>query len=280
MIGELLGTIYGLASAFSWGTGDFGGGMASKRSGVYSVVIGSQVIGFVLLVLLALLFGEPFPELSSIRWALLAGLFGSVGIVALYQGLASGRMGVVAPVSALTAGVVPVLVSIATEGLPSATRLAGFAIALVAVWLVSKTEAVGRIALWELTLPVTAGLAIGGFFVFINLVATDSVFAPLAFARTASLALLFGIALLRSVPLVPAPASWRFVLLSGVFDTGGNVFFVLSAQVGRLDVAAIVSSLYPAVTVILAWRVLQERLGVEQWVGVALSVVAIVLITL
>lgn len=280
MIGELLGTIYGLASAFSWGTGDFGGGMASKRSSVYSVVIGSQVIGFVLLVLLALLFGEPFPALSSVRWALLAGLFGSIGIVALYQGLASGRMGVVAPVSALTAGIVPVTVSIATEGLPSFTRLAGFAIALVAVWLVSKTEDVGRIALRELTLPVTAGLAIGAFFVFINLVATDSVFAPLAFARTASLALLFGIALLRRVPLLPAPASWGFVLLSGVFDTGGNVFFVLSAQVGRLDVAAIVSSLYPAVTVILAWRVLQERLGVEQWVGVALSVVAIVLITL
>ena len=137
---ELSGILFGLASAASWGAGDFSGGLAAKRSPVYSVVILSQLVGLVLLVALALLLSEPFPTPSDLLWGAAAGLVGGLGLMALYQGLATGRMGVVAPVNAVVSAALPVLFGIWVEGPPAIQQFAGFGLAFVGVWLVSRSS--------------------------------------------------------------------------------------------------------------------------------------------
>lgn len=276
---EILATVYGLASAISWGTSDFGGGLASKRSSVFGVVIASQAIGLVMLLALAVLFNETLPLPRSLFWGVMAGLIGNIGLLALYRGLATGQMGIVAPVSGLLAGVVPVMAGVLTEGLPSNLRLAGFALALVAVWLVSRTDEMLDFKLADLQLPVIAGLGFGFFFVFIDLMTVDVIFYPLAAARVVSILFLLVLVTLRGSGGIPARASLPFIVLSGVFDALGNVFFALATQIGRLDISAVLGSLYPAATVILAWLVLKERLTTSQWAGVALALAAIALIS-
>lgn len=277
---EVLGSVFGLVAAASWGTSDFSGGVASKRSPLFSVVIASQAIGFVLLLLLGIAFGEDLPGLRNAIWAAFAGLAGLAGLLALYQGLAVGRMGVVAPVSAVISGVMPVVVSIFVDGVPHITRLIGFVLALVSVWLVSQSGDGRNITLKELRLPLIAGLAFGLFFIFIDRVTTDAVFLPLAIARVASLTVMLILAAVLGWQRIPTTASTLFVLLSGVFDASGNIFFALSAQVGTLAIAVVISGLYPAGTVLLARVFLQEKIGVTQWVGIVLALAAITLIAI
>lgn len=277
---EVIATFFGLASALSWGTSDFNGGVASKRSGLFGVVIVSQVIGLVLLIGLAVGFNEALPPTRSLLWGVAAGVVGNIGLLALYRGLATGQMGIVAPVSGLMSGVIPVLMGVLTDGLPSGLRMAGFALALAAVWLVSRTDETLDFRLADLQLPLLAGMAFGFFFVFIDLMSAEAVYYPLATARVSSIVfLLVVMVVLRSFDGVPARASLPFVLMSGVFDALGNVFFALATQSGRLDIAAVLASLYPAATVILAWLILKERMTASQWAGVVLALVAIVMIS-
>jgi drug/metabolite transporter (DMT)-like permease len=271
--------VFGLLSALSWGAGDFSGGLASKRSNVYSVVMGSQFIGMLLLIGLAVVFGEAVPSLASWLWGGLAGAAGAVGLMALYRALAIGRMGVAAPVSAVISGALPVLIAAWVEGLPGALQLIGFGLALVGVWLLSRNkEALLRAG--DLGLPAVAGLGFGLFFVFIDRVSEPAVFWPLVAARLASLSLLFLVAWFNRQPALPGRPHLPLVALAGVLDAGGNAFFVLATRTGRLDVASVLSSLYPASTVALAWLLLKEQLTRSQWFGVAAVLAAIVLIAL
>jgi drug/metabolite transporter (DMT)-like permease len=277
---ELLAVLYGLASAASWGAGDFSGGFATKRSSVYSVVIVSQCVGAIFLVGVALLFGESWPILSDWLYGAGAGLAGVVGLVALYRGLALGRMGLVAPLAAVVTAIVPVVVSIFSEGLPTGLQLVGFAVALLAVWLIAGNGAEGRIQVTDLVFPVVAGLGFGFFFILIDRVTEGNIFWPLVAARGASVGmLLLGLSLTRQLEL-PRLSQFPIIALAGLLDTGGNAFFVLAAQLGRLDIAAVLSSLYPATTVILAWLILQERLTSQQWLGVWAALMAVMLIAL
>lgn len=276
---------FGLLSAISWGAGDFSGGLATRRAGashvgVYSVVIGSQLVGVVLIIGLALAFRELLPPGADLAWGAAAGAFGSVGLLALYRGLASGRMGLVAPLSAVLAAALPVVIAAFTQGLPTALQFSGFGFALAGVWLLSKPEGSLSFKLNELTLPLVAGLGFGLFFVLMDRANDRAVFWPIVAARAASLGLLGGVALLNRQPALPERRIWALTALAGVLDAGGNAFFTLAAQMGRLDVAAVLSSLYPASTVALAALVLRERLGAGQWLGVGAALLAIVLIAL
>ncbi|MGB0385168.1 MAG: EamA family transporter [Ardenticatenaceae bacterium] len=275
---EVLAIAYGLASAASWGAGDFSGGLATKRHNVYSVILVAHVVSGLLLVPLAFFVGEPIPSWYDLVLGALGGVFGVFGLMALYSGLASGRMGIVAPVAGVVAAAFPVGVSLFLEGLPSIFQLMGFAVGLVAVGLLSGAAGNGTIAWRELGLPVAAGLGFALFYIIMDQVSQNAVLWPLVAVRVASVTFLFLCVTIGRRWDRPATNQLPIITLAGLFDTAGNGFFILAAQAGRLDIAALVSSLYPAVTVLLAWLILKERLMPQQWVGVIAAMVALVLI--
>lgn len=274
--------VFGLASAVSWGAGDFSGGVASRRTNVYVVIVVSQIFGVMILAAMALLQREPLPPANALLFGAAAGLAGAVGLVALYRGLATGRMGVVAPLTAVVAAGVPVVVSALLEGAPGTLQLLGFACALSGVWLISRDGRGKQLTLRALSLPLFAGLGFSLFFILIDRVSERAIFWPLVAARLASISFLsLRIALASAAGGLKRPARQHLPLiaLTGLLETGGNVFFALASAAGRLDVTSILASLYPAATVFLAWAVLKERLARRQWAGVGAVLAAIVLIT-
>jgi drug/metabolite transporter (DMT)-like permease len=276
---ELAAVFFGLAASASWGAGDFSGGLATKRASVISVIAFAHAVGFVILLLLALVAREAFPPLVDLVWGGAAGLAGAFGLMAFYQALASGRMGVAAPITAVVAALLPVLVGIVNEGLPDQIHLLGFALATVSVFLVSYS--VGTT--WSsngMGLAVLGGIGFGLFLVLINQVKADVVFWPLVAARAASTTVMLLLVFKRQLPLPTERKLWLPMLVAGTLDALGNAFFVLAAQAGRLDVAAILSSLYPAMTILLARLILKENLGRVQIVGIVLALVAISLIVI
>jgi drug/metabolite transporter (DMT)-like permease len=157
---ELTAVLFGMLAAVLWGAGDFSGGTASKRTHVFVVLIISQVIGLVLMIVLALLNRETVPPISSLVWACAAGISGGIGVAALYRALAIGQMGIAAPIAAVFTAAIPVLVSLVTEGLPSVLQLIGFVLALVGVWILSQHKGASgnRRGIW---LAVLAGFGFG-----------------------------------------------------------------------------------------------------------------------
>lgn len=276
----IIPVVLGLFSALTWGAADFSGGLASRHSSAYGVVIGGQATGLALLLALVNLTGEPVPSLSSWLWGGAAGLCGGVGLSILYRALADGRMSVAAPVSALSAAILPVLVGTGTEGLPELWTLLGFALALAAIWLISRGEDGAAIRLKELVLPLAAGLTFGLFFVFMHQASRVSVLWPIVASRLTSITSLLVYALVKKQPWWPKRALWPLVALSGVLDIGGNSFYILAGQIGRMDVAAVLGSLYPGSTVALARLVLKERIARMQAIGILLALAAIALIAL
>lgn len=275
---EIASGVFGLVSAASWGAGDFCGGLASKRSGACAVVIGSQLIGGVMLFLAAVVLKDNAPPLPNLFWAAVAGVLGSGGLLALYRSLAVGHMGTAAPVSAVVTAALPVLAGAVVEGVPGAIKLLGFALAIVSVWFVSQAGS-GRVEWKHLGLPVAAGVGFGLFLVLMNRVNGGAVFWPLVAARAASLIVLSAAAAISKNQILPQASHWPLVGVAGLLDAGGNTFYVLASQAGRLDVAAVLSSLYPASTVVLAWLILKERITRLQAVGIVAAVIAIAMIT-
>ena len=277
---ETLAFTYGLSSAVAWGAGDFTGGFATKRSNVFSVITVSQFVGGIFLVLLALGFGEKIPDFSRFLLGGLAGLSGVLGLVALYTGLARGRMGIVAPLSAVVTAVFPVIVGMSAEGLPGRAQIMGFFMALVAIWFLSYSFSGPRVRPGELYLPVLAGLGFGLFFILIDRAIGESVLWPLVGARIASIGVMALFILISNRSLIPGKGQMPFMVLAGIFDATGNAFFALATHLGRLDISAVLSSLYPAATVLLAWAILKERLRWSQWLGAIIALVSLGLIAL
>ena len=270
---------FALAASLSWGAGDFSGGVATRRAKVLSVVIAAHAIGLMMLIALALIWSEPFPSTLDIIWGSVAGLAGAVGVVAFYQSLSVGRMGIVAPITAMLSAAVPVLFGAFFEGLPGPLHLIGFVLALIAVGLISGLGVVkGRPK--GLGLAFLAGLGFGSFFILISRVSHGAIFWPLAAARLASFLFLLAVILVRRQEIIPKKSVLPVMFLAGALDVAGNVFFVLATHAGRLDVAAILSSLYPAVTVLLASIILKERVTRIQTIGICIALVAIPLISL
>jgi drug/metabolite transporter (DMT)-like permease len=273
-----LGVLSALASAVVWGSGDFTGGLAARRASQYQVLALSMLSGAAVLLFLALAWGEARPSSVDVLWAAAAGFSGAVGIAALYRGLALGQAAIVAPVSAVVGAALPVLAGALLDGLPGPLRLAGFAVALLGLWYVSQSvSAAGAHQRTSLLLAFVAGLGFGGFFILIAQVPGSGVFAPLFVARTSAFVAALVILAVRRVPL-PGLAAHPVALLAGVLDAGGNIFYVLAQQLTRLDVAAVLSSFYPAATVVLAFFVLKERVAPRQWLGAALCLLAVLLI--
>jgi drug/metabolite transporter (DMT)-like permease len=245
---------------------------------VYNVVILSQIVGLVLLILLALLLSEPVPVPSDVLWAAVAGLAGTIGLAALYRGLATGLMGVVAPIAAVVSVILPLIFGLFLEGFASPLQFLGFALALFAVWLITRPGTGARIEVRHLVLPLIAGIGFGVFLILIDHVSAAAVLWPLAAARAASIPALFVALLVARQPTKPAASLIPLILLVGLLDTGGNALYALAARAGRLDIAAVLGALYPAMTVVLARLVLKERLSRRQGLGLALALLAVALI--
>ena len=269
--------ILGLAAAAAWGAGDFGGGLASRRSPVFGVVLVSQVVGMALALALALLGGERFPAGRDLLLCLLAGVFGGVGITALYRGLAVGRMGIVAPVTGVLAAVIPVVAGVVLEGIPAPLVQLGIVVAVVAVVLVSRVadEGGGRAGLSEALL---SGVAIGLFGVVIAGLSNGNVFASLTVIRAVQAALVVGAILVTRQAWRPGRPILPALALVGVLDMIGNSCYLLAVQTGLLAVASVLSALYPVATVILAAAFLRERVTREHTIGIVLAGMAVALI--
>ena len=265
----------GLAAALTWGTADFAGGLATRRLDAFATVFLSQIVGGILAASIAVVTGERFPATSDILWAVAAGAIGATGLAAFYRGLATGRIGVVAPVAGVLAAAIPVAVGSVLEGAPGPLKLAGFGAGFAAVALVSTSSGEGR---HGIDLAVVAGIGFGLFYVLIDRVTEGFVFWPLFWARLASVLLTLTIVTARRTSVRPSVQAARLVVIAGCLDLGGNALFVAASQLGRLDVASVLSSLYPVATVGLAALVLKERIRPIQAIGIGLAGLATVLI--
>ena len=272
-----LGVLFALASAAVWGAGDLGGGFAARRSHQFQVVFLSAGSGILALVACWAIRGEAFPPPGSVLWAVLAGLSGVFGIAALYRGLSLGNAALVAPTAGVVGALLPVLFNIVKEGWPDASQIAGFVSAIAGIWLVAKSSRATADSLQGLRIAVVAGLGLGGFLVLIAQVPGSLVFGPLTVARLVGLVVSLIVLIVGGLP-APGPLSNPVALWAGVLDAGGTVFYVLAKQYTRLDVAAVLASLYPVSTVLLARFLLKEHVTLTQAAGVALCLAAVVLI--
>jgi drug/metabolite transporter (DMT)-like permease len=277
----LLSIIYGILSAGSWGAADFIGGLASKRTSPYRVLFLSELAGLIPFAALALLTREPVPPQADLLLGAGSSILGLTGLILLYRALAGGQMSIAAPVSALFAALIPVIFGFVTLGAPRPVTLLGFVLAFLAVWFVSQTDMGNwRVGFADLRLPLLSGLFFGLYFIIIHKATLHALFWPLVAARLAGLVALGLYALATHQPAMPPREVWGLSIVNGVIDLGGNAFYVLSAQLGRIDVAAVLGALYPASTVLLAWIFLKERLTWLQTFGVVLAFAAIILFTL
>jgi len=270
------GILLALISAMVWGSGDFVGGAATRRSHQFQVLALSALSGIVLLTLLAWLF-ETVPSRANAAWAAAAGLAGAIGIASLYHGLAVGGAAMVAPVAAVVTAAIPAVYTAFAVAPPSAWQLAGFLAAVAGIWLVTRqpqtAEASSRKGVSQ---ALAAGIGFGTFLILIAQVDRTLVFGPLVVARTVMLAMGLVLMLVRGISF-PGLTSNPLALVAGALDAGGNIFFVLARQHTRLDVAAVLSSLYPVATVVLARIVWREPVAPQQWAGVGMCLLSVAL---
>jgi drug/metabolite transporter (DMT)-like permease len=275
--------VLALASAVVYGTSDFLGGLASRRASVFGVVALSQLAGLLALLVLLPWLGGP-AGVVDLAWGVAAGLAGAAGLMIFFRTLARGVMSVVAPITAVTAAAVPVLVGLFGGERIGVWAGVGIVLALVAVVLVSAEGGLSALrAARPASIPpaLAAGTAFGVFFVFLDRTGDDTGLTPLVAARLASVALVVVVALLGRRPLGVALTSLPLVAASGVGDMTANALFLLATQQdAQLAIVGVLASLYPVSTVVLAQVVLRERLVPAQLAGLASAFAAVVLITL
>jgi len=282
-----------LAAAVLWGGGDFSGGMGVKHSGgtmggALRVVLMSHAMSLTVLAAVAWLRGDAFPHGAPLVWGLAAGVMAGLALTGFYVALSRGAMGASAAVSGLLAAAIPAVVSSVQEGSPGLLRVFGFVVAGASIWLIAagdNPEAVPA-APGTVWLAVLAGTGFGVYFVALKFAGVTGVVWPMATARMGSLTIcslmLAGVMVSRS-PLREGRLTRRaalWVLGTALLDTSGNLLFIASTRAGRLDVAAVLASLYPASTILLAAWTLHERPTRRQVVGMLVAAVAVVMITL
>lgn len=275
---NILGDILALISAAVWGGGDFMGSYASRRSSPIHALSLAAISGLLVLIGAAVILRESFPSGRGILVAAMGGISGALGIAVFWRALTMGHVATVAPIAGVISAALPVVVGIFIEGSPGTTKLIGFGLAIIGIWLVSAAgPSVGRVSTQELVLACLAGVGFGGFLIFLGLVGPGKIFTPLIVSR--SMTLCVGLLLIKFNRMrLPTLTSNPVALLAGVLDAGGNLFYVLARQFTRLDIAALLSSLYPASTVILAAIILKEKISFRQGIGVVVCLAAIMLI--
>jgi drug/metabolite transporter (DMT)-like permease len=279
-----MAALLALVSALGYGISDFSGGLASRRAPAIAVVLVSNSLTLVIaLFAVALLPGSVY-HLGDVSWGLAAGSVGVVGVILLYRGLAIGPMSVVAPLTAVLSAIVPVVVGVLRGERPGVAALCGVALALPAMVLIgreSDARAGPPVSCGALLTALAAGVSFGGFYVLLAQTGSDGGAWPLVGQRAASVAILLGltgVALRRGIPALPQGRTLGLAIVAGITDFIANLTYVLATHRGLLALVAVLSSLYPAATLVLARTVLRERLTRGQLGGLLLAAVAVALI--
>lgn len=269
-----MGVALGLLSSLLWGTSDFGGGLLSRTRSAYAVVGASQACALVVVTLTAVATGGFSASHGWLVWSMLAGAVGSLGLATFYRALAGGTMGVVSPIAALGA-LVPFVVGLATGERPGALALMGAVVALAGAVLASGPELSGASGSTPVILAATAGVLFGLALVFMAHGARSSAVMTLFGMRMTSVTM-FAVAGLLARSLGGLATSDIPVLAAiGVSDMLANLTFGLASQRGFVSIVAVLGSLYPVMTVFLAWAFLHERLQRIQQLGVVLALVGV-----
>ncbi|GAC1394039.1 MAG: DMT family transporter [Vulcanimicrobiaceae bacterium] len=275
-----MGILLGLLSAIFYGSADFCGGLATKRSSMWSVVVVSQAVGFILLFAF-LPFVRGHANAVDYFWGAGAGICGGLGLALLYHALSIGKMGIVSPITAVLAASLPVMVGVLRGEHLSAFQVAGIIMALLAVILISTShEESGEIEIRTAGVKeaIASGIVLGGFYLLLAQSGTQAGLYPLVAARVASVVFLIVVALVGRQPLKPTRSALPLMVAAGAIDMVANALYVLATFNGYLSIAAVLTSLYPASTVLLAWVVLKERLARVQYVGLVCALLGVLLI--
>jgi drug/metabolite transporter (DMT)-like permease len=290
MSGDAATVALSLASAAIWGTSDFVGGVAARRLPSSAVVTLSHSLSLVLLVSLALLHASKWPDAPSILFGVLAGIACGTGVMVLYKALSLGGMGLTAAISGVLAAILPVLWAFVTEGLPRLPQITGIVLAAVAIWMIARAPG-SPSSKQAILLGAASGASFGCLYIFLKLAGRGGILWPLACSRMTSTtlaALVTWIGIrqtgktqsdLKPALVWPGWAVLGLIGIAGIFDASGNTFYTVATRLGRLDIAAVLSSLYPASTILLAALLLKERTTRSQTAGMVLALVAVVLIS-
>jgi drug/metabolite transporter (DMT)-like permease len=264
-----------LAAVVAWGTSDFLGGYATRRANAFLFTTVVNIGGLVVMATLATSSHAVWPAGRSLLWMLAAGASGGAALAVFYRALSSGRMGLTAPVAAVLSAAIPVIFSMFTEGLPGKIPVAGFFLAAIGLWLITRAEDGG--APEGIGLALIAGIGFAGFYLCIRQ-GSGSPFWIATFTRVGGL-LVTGTVVLATREFTDITASGiRWGVVTGCVDSLGTILFARASQTGRLDEAVVISSLYPAMTVLLARIVLKEHFSKWRYVGLLTALVAVPMI--
>lgn len=277
-----MSVLLAIGSALTFGIADFLGGSSTRRATALTVVVGTQAVGLCSLVLVSPVLPAATYDGRDLWIGAVAGVCGALGLLQFFQAMAEGAMSVVAPVSAVVTGAVPVMAGVVQGERPSALAWVGIAIGLPAVAMISResTERLDRASRTVLVRAALAGVGFGTFYVLADQTGEGSGIVPLIAARSTSV-LCFGVLGVVGRRFAPPPrAVLATIALSGVLDVTGNVFFLYSVREGLLAIGSVISAMYPASTIVLARVVLGERLRRIQVVGLAAAATAVAVVAL
>jgi drug/metabolite transporter (DMT)-like permease len=298
--------VYSVIAVFLWGAADFAGGYGSRRANAFVLTAFSHFCALGLMLVIAFAQHGAFPSGASIVWALLAGAIGGFSLAIFYRALASGQMGLTAPIAALLGAAIPTMVDIAVEGSPSRWTVGGFGLAILAIWLITrpepsrpdssrlepyneepspeeapikqpldKTDSSGRPA--GVAMAALAGVGFAGFYLCVHQASGSPAWIA-AISRIGSLTTTSIAVLVIRAPLTLDRPRATLGVLAGFFDVSASALFIFASQHGRLDQAVVITSLYPAVTVVLAWLVLKEHFSPWRFVGLLAALAAVPMI--
>lgn len=273
-----MSAVFALLASVVYGIADFIAGFVGRRVSTWIVVFWSQVVGLLLGLGASLIFPADGLSTADLLWGVVSGLAGMIGIFALYEGLARGRMAVVSPLAALLSALIPVGIGVAIGERPLTHEWMGVALAFPAIWAVAAgTDAKGKQG--GVGMGLLAGVGFGLFFAAIAQAGDGAGFWPLVAARATSGAL-FGVVVWRRREPLPPAGSRFLIVIVGVGDALANVFLLVAYRSGLMSLVSVLASLYPALTVCLAVLVLKEPLRRRQLLGLGLALAAVVLIAL
>ncbi len=271
----MLAVVLGLLSGLSWGVADFFGGVASRRAATLAVVVLSQVVGLVLILAVVAVTRPEVPPARELLFAMAAGAAGLAGLAAFYRAMAVGTISLIAPISALGAGV-PIVVDLLSGSIPGTLALVGMVVALGGACLAARAP--GPASRRGIGLAVVAALGFGAFFSLLAEGADTSPAWAILAARGTSVPLGLIALVVAGTSLAMARRTFLFVVASGCLDVCANLLFAAGSQHGAVSVVAVLGSLYPVTTVLLAGTILHERLGRLQAAGAAIALAGVILI--
>lgn len=275
---QLAPTAFSLAAVACWGASDFIGGYASRRANAFLITAIAHASSLLFITTIAIAKHSAIPSNRSLAWALAAGLSGGLALALFYRALASGRMGLAAPVSAVLGAVIPTVFGIFSEGLPRPVQIAGFLLAGLGIWMVSRPEHGGPPE--GIRLAVLAGIGFAGFFMCIKQAGNGSAFWIASASRVSSLFLTGSIVLFGRMFRGTDAFRAGLAVFAGCLDVTGSVMFIRASQTGRLDQAVVLTSLYPVVTVLLARIFLREYFTRWKTVGIIAALLAVPMISM